>query len=103
MHFSPILFLAMPFVKIFEGARGLIILQSLLTAATIFPLWGIAVSRFPRWLAYAVTLIAALYPVLGAEAVGTFTSSPLHLRSRQRWFGRSIASRGGSLLLRPPS
>jgi uncharacterized membrane protein len=72
VHFSPVLFLAMPFVKTFDGAHGLIILQSMLTAATIFPLWGIAVSRFPRWLAFAVTLVAALYPVLSAEAVGDF-------------------------------
>jgi uncharacterized membrane protein len=72
VHFSPILFLAQPFVKVFDGARGLILLQCLLTAATIFPLWGIAVSRFPRWLAFATTLVAAAYPPLSAEAIGDF-------------------------------
>lgn len=72
VHFSPILVLAVPFVKAFDGARGLILLQCLLVAATIIPLWGIAVSRFPRLLAFATTLIAAAYPPLSAEAVGDF-------------------------------
>jgi len=72
VHFSPILFLAVPFVKLFDGAPGLILLQCLLTAATIFFLWGIAVRRLPPWLAFATTLIAAIYPPLSAEAVGDF-------------------------------
>ena len=72
IHFSPILVIALPFVWFFDGARGLILLQCLLTAATIIPVWGIAASRFPRWLAFAVTLVAATYPVLSAEAVGDF-------------------------------
>lgn len=72
VHFSPILFVAVPFVKAFDGARGLILLQCLLAAATIFPVWGIAVSRLPKWLAFAATLVAAAYPPLSAEAVGDF-------------------------------
>lgn len=72
VHFSPILILAAPFVKAFDGARGLILLQCLLTAATIVPLWGIAVSRLPRWFAFATVLVAATYPTLSAEAVGDF-------------------------------
>jgi uncharacterized membrane protein len=72
VHFSPILLVAVPFVKFFDGARGLIFLQCLLAAATIVPLWGIAVSRLPRWLAFATTLVAATYPPLSAEAVGDF-------------------------------
>lgn len=72
VHFSPILVIAIPFVRAFDGARGLIILQCLLTAATIIPLWGIAISRLPRWLALATTLVAAAYPPLSAEAVGDF-------------------------------
>jgi uncharacterized membrane protein len=72
VHFSPILYVALPFVKLFDGARGLIVLQCLLTAAIIFPIWGMAAARFPRWLAFAVTAIAAAYPVLSAEAVGDF-------------------------------
>ena len=72
VHFSPILYLAVPFVKIFGGAHGLIVLQCLLTAAIIFPIWGLAASRFPKWLAFGVTVIAATYPVLSAEAVGDF-------------------------------
>ncbi|MGB8964007.1 MAG: DUF2079 domain-containing protein [Candidatus Cybelea sp.] len=72
VHFSPILYLAFPFVKAFNGARGLVILQSLLAAATIFPVWGMAASRLPKWLAFALTLVAATYPPLSAEAVGDF-------------------------------
>lgn len=72
VHFSPILVLAWPFVAAFEGARGLIFLQCLLTAATIFFVWGMAVRRFPRGPAFLVTLVAATYPPLSAEAVGDF-------------------------------
>jgi uncharacterized membrane protein len=72
VHFSPILYFAFPFVRAFDGARGLVLLQSLLAAATIFPVWGIAASRLPKWLALATTLVAATYPPLSAEAVGDF-------------------------------
>lgn len=72
VHFSPILFITLPFVRAFDGARGLILLQCLLTAAIIFPLWGMAVTRFPKWLAFATTVVAATYPPLSAEAVGDF-------------------------------
>jgi uncharacterized membrane protein len=72
IHFSPILVVGFPFVRILNGAPGLILLQSLLTAATIVPLWGLAVARFPRWVAFATTLIAATYPPLSGEAVGDF-------------------------------
>ncbi|HVR46632.1 MAG TPA: DUF2079 domain-containing protein [Candidatus Binatia bacterium] len=72
VHFSPILAIATPFVKVFNGARGLIVLQCLLAAATIFPLWSMAASRLPKWLAFATTLVAATYPPLSAAAVGDF-------------------------------
>jgi uncharacterized membrane protein len=72
VHFSPILAIATPFVKVFDGARGLIVLQCLLAAATIFPLWSMAASRLPKWLAFATTLVAATYPPLSAAAVGDF-------------------------------
>lgn len=72
VHFSPILVAGVPFVKVFDGARGLILLQCILTAATVIPLWGIAVRRFPRWLAFATVVVAATYPPLSAEGVGDF-------------------------------
>lgn len=72
IHFSPILYFAFPFVRTFNGARGLVFLQCLLAAATIFPVWGMAASRLPKWLALATTLVAASYPPLSAEAVGDF-------------------------------
>ncbi len=72
VHFSPILYAAVPFVRAFDGARGLVLLQCLLTAATIVPLWGLASARLPKWLAFVTTFVAATYPVLSAEAVGDF-------------------------------
>lgn len=72
VHFSPILFVAVPFVRSLDGARGLILLQCLLTAATIIPVWGLAAARLPKWLAFATTLVAATYPPLSALAVGDF-------------------------------
>jgi uncharacterized membrane protein len=72
VHFSPILAVATVFVKVFDGTRGLIVLQCLLAAATIFPLWSLAATRLPKWLAFATTLVAATYPPLSASAVGDF-------------------------------
>lgn len=72
VHFSPILYFAFPFVKVLDGARGLALLQCLLAAATIFPVWGMASSRLPKPLALVATFIAAAYPPLSAEAVGDF-------------------------------
>jgi uncharacterized membrane protein len=72
VHFSPILYVAVPLVKLFDGARGLILLQCVLAAATIFPVWKLAAARFAKPLAFAVTLVAAIYPPLSAEAVGDF-------------------------------
>lgn len=72
VHFSPILFVGIPFVRALDGAPGLILLQCLLAAATIIPVWALAVSRLPKWLAFATTLVAATYPPLSALAVGDF-------------------------------
>lgn len=72
IHFSPILYAGIPFVTAFDGARGLILLQCLLAAATIFPVWGLAASRLPKWAAFATTVVAAIYPPLSAQAVGDF-------------------------------
>ncbi|MBV9233641.1 MAG: DUF2079 domain-containing protein [Candidatus Eremiobacteraeota bacterium] len=72
IHFSPILLVALPFVRAFDGTRGLIVLQALLAAATVVPVWGIAAARLPRWLAFVVAVVAASYPPLSALAVGDF-------------------------------
>ncbi len=72
VHASPILVITAPFVAIFHGALGLIVLQSLATAAVIFPLWGMASARFPKYMAFAIVVVAASYPPLSAEAVGDF-------------------------------
>lgn len=72
VHASPILVITAPFVKIFHGAVGLIVLQSLVTAAVIFPIWGMASARFPKRVAFALVVVAGLYPPLSGEAVGDF-------------------------------
>lgn len=72
VHFSPILILTIPFVRFFHGVRGLDILQALLTAAVVFPVWAMAVTRFSKPLSFFVTLTAACYPPLSGEAVGDF-------------------------------
>jgi uncharacterized membrane protein len=72
VHFSPILILAVPFVELFHGARGLAILQALVTAGIVFPIWAMARTRFSKPVAFAATLIVACYPPLSAEGVGDF-------------------------------
>jgi uncharacterized membrane protein len=72
VHFSPILILTIPFVKIFHGTPGLAILQALLTAAVVFPIWALASTRFSKPVALAATLIAACYPPLSGEGIGDF-------------------------------
>jgi uncharacterized membrane protein len=72
VHFSPILIVALPFVRALGGAVGLIALQAFITAAVLFPVWGMASARLPKLMAFAVTLLAACYPPLSGEAVGDF-------------------------------
>jgi len=71
VHWSPILVAGWPFVRLF-GPLGLELLQALLAAATLFPLWGLARARFRPPVAFALVAVAALYPVLCANAVGDF-------------------------------
>ncbi len=100
VHFSPILLVAMPFVRTFDGARGLIVLQCALAAGTIVPVWGIAAARLPKWLAFAATLVAATYPPLSAEAVGDFhelafappLTAALVWAIDRRWWRSAIAA-----------
>lgn len=72
VHFSPILFLGYPFVRVFGGITGLIVLQATVCAATIFPVWGLASVRLPKPLAFGVTLVASVYPPLSGLAIGDF-------------------------------
>jgi uncharacterized membrane protein len=72
VHFSPILVVAWPFVEAFDGATGLIVLQALVVAAIVFPIWGMASGRFSNPIAFAVTLVAGCYPPLSGEAIGDF-------------------------------
>ena len=72
IHCSPILVLTTPFVKLFGGAPGLIGLQAFATAATVFPVFALASTRFPKLVAFVIAAIAACYPPLSGEAVGDF-------------------------------
>jgi uncharacterized membrane protein len=71
VHWSPIVALAWPFVKAF-GPEGLELLQACAVAATLLPIWGMASARFRPRVAFALTAICALYPLLCANAVGDF-------------------------------
>jgi len=71
VHWSPIIVVAWPFLRAF-GPLGLEICQALLVSATLFPIWGLARARFNAYGALAVVAVAAIYPILCANAVGDF-------------------------------
>jgi uncharacterized membrane protein len=71
VHWSPIVVLAWPFLLAF-GPLGLEIVQALLLAATLIPIWGLARARFSPGVALAVVAVAAIYPMLCANAVSDF-------------------------------
>ena len=71
MHWSPIIVTGWPFVRAF-GSIGLEYFQAILVAAVIFPIWGLARLTFRPPAAFAVTVVAAIYPLLWANGVGDF-------------------------------
>lgn len=71
VHWSPIIAAAWPFVRAF-GPVGLEYAQAILAAAIVFPIWGLARSRFRAPVAFAVTAAGAAYPILCANAVADF-------------------------------
>jgi len=71
VHWSPIVATAWPFVRAF-GPAGLEYVQAALVAAVLFPIWGLARRRFAPAPAFAITAVAALYPILWANGVGDF-------------------------------
>ncbi|HEY2475765.1 MAG TPA: DUF2079 domain-containing protein [Candidatus Cybelea sp.] len=72
IHWSPILIVTAPFVKLFGGTPGLIGLQAFACAAVVFPVFAFATTRFSKLVAFALTLVAACYPPLSGVAVGDF-------------------------------
>jgi uncharacterized membrane protein len=72
VHESPILATTYPFIVALHGAPVLIVLQSALTAATVIPVFLLARRRLPQAMAFAVAVVAAVYPPLSGEAVGDF-------------------------------
>lgn len=71
VHWSPVIVLGWPFVRIF-GPSGLEIFQALLVSLTLFPIWGMARARFAPLPAAGIVAVCALYPILCANAVGDF-------------------------------
>jgi uncharacterized membrane protein len=71
VHWSPVIVLGWPFVRIF-GPSGLEIFQALLISLTLFPIWGLARARFKPLPAAGIVAVCALYPILCANAVGDF-------------------------------
>jgi uncharacterized membrane protein len=71
VHWSPIIVLAWPMLKIF-GPIGLQYTQALLVASTLVPIYALARARTGNRLAIVLTAVAALYPTLWGNAVGDF-------------------------------
>ncbi|HEY1975195.1 MAG TPA: DUF2079 domain-containing protein [Candidatus Baltobacteraceae bacterium] len=71
VHWSPLIVLGWPFVRIF-GPVGLEIFQALLISLTLVPIWGLARARFAPLPAAGITAVCALYPILCANAVDDF-------------------------------
>ncbi len=71
VHWSPLILAGWPFLRAF-GPLGLEIFQSVLVAATLLPLWGVARARFSPRVALAMVAVCAIYPILCANAVGDF-------------------------------
>jgi uncharacterized membrane protein len=93
VHWSPIIAIVWPALRIF-GPVGLEYAQAVLVAATLFPIWGLARARFSASVAFALTLVAALYPILCANAVGDFhemafvpllSATLVYALDRRRW------------------
>jgi uncharacterized membrane protein len=71
VHWSPIIVLAWPMLKIF-GPIGLQYTQALLVASTLIPIYALARARAGNLRAIVLTAVAALYPTLWGNAVGDF-------------------------------
>ena len=71
VHWSPIIAVAWPFVRAL-GPLGLEYVQAILVAAVLFPIWGLARARFRAPIAFALVVVAAVYPILWANGVGDF-------------------------------
>jgi uncharacterized membrane protein len=93
VHWSPIVVVGWPFVRTF-GPIGLEYLQAILVAAVVFPIWGLARTRFPPGVALAVVAVCALYPILWANGVQDFhemafvpllSAALVYTLDRRRW------------------
>ena len=71
VHWSPIVVAAWPALRLF-GPAGLEYFQVVAVCATLFPVWGLARRRFGPNGATAVLAVAAIYPILWANAVADF-------------------------------
>lgn len=100
VHWSPIIALGRPFVRAW-GPLGLEYFQAVLVAAVLFPVWGLARARFSPPAAFVLVAIAALYPILWANAVGDFhemafvpllSAVLVYALDRRRWALSGVAA-----------
>ncbi|MBV9719532.1 MAG: DUF2079 domain-containing protein [Candidatus Eremiobacteraeota bacterium] len=93
VHWSPIIAIGWPFVRIF-GPLGLQYLQAIAVAAVVFPIWALARTRFTTAPAFALVVVAAIYPTLCANGVGDFhemafvpllSATLVYALDRRRW------------------
>jgi uncharacterized membrane protein len=93
VHWSPIIALSWPFLHVF-GPVGLEYFQAIAVAAVLFPIWSLARARFGPAPAFALTAIAAIYPILWANGVGDFheiafvpvlSATFVYALDRRRW------------------
>jgi uncharacterized membrane protein len=100
VHWSPVVATSWPFLHAF-GPVGLEYFQAILVAAVVFPLWGLARARFRPALAFGVVAIAALNPILWANAVGDFhemafvpllSATLVYALDRRRWTMSVVAA-----------
>jgi hypothetical protein len=100
VHWSPIIVLGWPFVRIW-GPVGLEYLQAVLVAAVLFPVWGLARTRLRPPAAFALVAIAAVNPILWANAVADFhemafvpllSATLVYALDRRRWTLAAVAA-----------
>jgi uncharacterized membrane protein len=64
VHFSPILFLLLPFYAIYPSVENLLVMQTVILAIGAFPVYWMARDKLGRKVAPAISLVYLLYPAL---------------------------------------
>ena len=64
VHFSPILFLLLPFYAIFPGPENLLVMQTVILALGAFPVYWMARDKLGKKVAPAISIVYLIYPAL---------------------------------------